>query len=184
MANEKIASKLYANDSKSGASGSGTGKKLYGDSRGSEIGTGQYDSAMKEGLDRLADKFGLTPKQVYQVREEVSQVFEELNLSTDEGSKLFDLYVHHMIKPADEELHSQWAEASNKLIRELGPDAKKKLQDAQSYVDQKPAFKSMMEKTGLGSHPDFIQALIEAIPHLRDAGKIRKKSTVLGGRSK
>lgn len=102
------------------------------------------------------------------VNAEISNIFQDLSISSTEASTLVTL----ARTPATEEQIASWATESNRHLATLGKSAQEDLQLARALVARDPRVGQMLNDTGLGSHPAVVEMLVLKAKSARLRGEI------------
>jgi hypothetical protein len=93
-------------------------------------------------------------------------MFDDAGIAPDRAVRLHKLFTRHIVEPADEATVNEWAAEARREARDRygQQEADRRIEIAREFVKNRPALAQLLTETGVGSHPDFIRALI-ASPH-------------------
>lgn len=134
---------------------------------------GQYATLMKPGLETISKALKLTPEQTQEMGVNTSKLFSELNVESPVADKMHTLYAHHLTNPPDAATVEGWAKVSEtKLQERFGNETQSRLAAAREYVKVR-GLGTVLEHSGLGSHPDVVLELADRAWRLKMAGKLK-----------
>jgi hypothetical protein len=172
---EAMTEKLESNSAEQIDKDSERANALFGENATME--NGHYAGAMKSGLNRISDHFGVPHDEIAKIRTEGARTFEYLQMPAPEAQKYHDMYTEHVINPPDEKTKIEWATESRKQVREkYGKDGEALLEQAYDFVQSNKSLEKALQQSGLGSHPEIIMDLIERSQRLKRSGRFKPAS--------
>lgn len=157
------------------ASGSGEGRPEVGDderaARLYSAASFHREAARQLERDSLAQL--ATPDEARATAERFVPVATRYDMSIEDGRRVAEAMAKVVRKlPSEDELRKWGAESEEWLLGEYGEGAGQALRDATTMLKSDPAFKAELDRTGLGSHPYVVRALVKrAVALRREAGR-------------
>lgn len=145
--------------------------RIYADSAGKE--NGPYGPELKPGLERLAAAELHDAAKTDALRTETAKFFQELQIPPNEAERLHTRMVHHHLNPADDETVSNWEKESKERLRSAyGDEASARLKAAKEYLSSR-GYDKALNKSGVGSHPDIVMAIVDKAWRLKQEGRLK-----------
>jgi hypothetical protein len=142
-------------------------KSLLGEETSKEVKTSvpeKYEFKLPEGVEIdsvLVDK--------------VSPVLKEIGVSQEQAQKLADVYAPYVKETVENAVNQSNTQASetykkqvegwkNDTMKALGGQAKESLAQAGKFIEKfgSPELRQILDDTGLGNHPEIVQAFVRA----------------------
>ncbi|MDQ6769844.1 MAG: hypothetical protein M3Z54_07650 [Gemmatimonadota bacterium] len=131
-----------------------------------------YEPSIGESINQLRDRTGMNEADSAKLLTETSQFFHGANIPPGQAVNLHSLIVKHLQEPASNELESEWATESRRQLREKwGDDADRRMEKVKEFVNSHPTLAKQLNDSGVGSHPEFMRALVERANNLRPRRK-------------
>lgn len=141
-----------------------------------------YGPSLADAADQLMDVQGWTRAQRDVHIAEMARIYHDANIAPEQASRLHALVAHHTRVPADDVTATGWTIESRRALREHYPDDfEARLATAREFIAQRPALASLLNTTGIGSHPDVVLALSEQ-PHALRVAPSAPTTLVVTGR--
>jgi hypothetical protein len=125
-----------------------------------------YGPVLSDSMNVLADHAGLNASERETILRQHAVVFDDAGIPPDRAVRLHNLLAQKLLEPPDDATVNQWAAEARREARDRYglEEADRRIEIAREFIKSRPALTELMNTTGLGSHPDFIRALI-ASPH-------------------
>lgn len=134
--------------------------------------TATYEPSISESINQLRDRTGMSEADSAKLLTETAQFFHGANIRPNHASTLHSLIVSHLKEPASNEVESEWAAESRRQLREQwGDDADRRMAKVKEFVNSHPTLATQLEESGVGSHPEFMRALVERANNLHPKRK-------------
>lgn len=122
-----------------------------------------YGAAIQDSTNGLTDSYGWTPEQRDAHMADMVHAFHDAHVRPDHASRLHSLLAHHARNRPDDTTVSKWSVETRKQLRERYglEEGDRRLATAKAFIANRPALRQMLNDSGVGSHPDFVTALVE-----------------------
>lgn len=123
---------------------------------------GTHSVALRPSVDRVSDLTGLDRAGADRLEASLAGVASDLGLTNEETGNFAKDYERQVLNGRDSQEIDRWSAESRRKLRErYGANADAMLADAQEFVRNDPAMASVLVKTGLGSHPKYVERIVE-----------------------
>jgi hypothetical protein len=128
-----------------------------------------YRSALQPGIDTLKDAGLLSAEEAEERLVETAAAFDDAMIPRPLAQRLHSLIVHNEIHPPDQSTVDLWARETRKSVRERygDVDGERKLETVRQFVNARPGLVEVLNRSGVASHHDLVNALIERCTSLR-----------------
>lgn len=115
------------------------------------------------------------PESVAAAGAELREIFSDHGATQDDATAIRTLALAHPIGSVTHEQHAAWQDqAQRALIAELGPNvAPAALRDAQRLAQRDPRVVQLLNRTGLGSHPQVVKLFVKLAQEQKSRGRLR-----------
>lgn len=134
---------------------------------------GDYSSALRAPIERLSNFSGLDQEGAKALQREMAGVAYDMGLTGYEAGDLANRYEKQVRDGVDRAEVGEWSERAHRKIKDTyGSEADALLEAAKSYVRSRPALAKLLGTTGLGSHPAYVEKIVERVRKLKLQGKL------------
>lgn len=145
----------------------------------------RWRPVLKDAVGHLSDTLDWNEQEREKQLEDFAFFCNDALLRDGEAAEVFTLVATHTRKPADDELMQEWTITTNKRLREEivarhgQKEADRRLQIVREFIAKRPGVAALLRKSGVGSHPKLVMALVDRVDDLH-MDPSRPKATASG----
>ena len=127
-----------------------------------------YEPTLSDSLDDLTALAPELGEKRGELLANAAEVFSDARIPPESAATLHSLYVATLQNPPDEATTQQWARESTEWLKANYPQGyASALNRVRQWVHAREDVKNLLERSGLGDHPQVVRALIENAAQLR-----------------